>query len=1105
VLKVTLIKINSVCDEAIHALYIRNHFNYFPVSITENSIVIQGYMLRFSAKYFLFVVIGLLCGVTFAQQQAYNYRFEKIDVEQGLSSNRVYSIAQDQTGFLWFGTEDGLNRYDGYKFKVFRHEPDDSNSISDNSVWSLMVDRSGKLWIGTKAGELNRYNPETEKFESWKIKSDRTKENSITCVYEDRIGNIWIGTYGDGIYRLNPSNKNLDHWSSEPDNPKSLSHNYVRSILEDNEGNILIATYIGFNKFNPKNSNDFERHLHISSNQNSLSNNIVWSLTKSFFDSTLIWLGTANGLTIFNTVKNTFSRVNIPNPQNLLYGTGAGRVTEEFIGGKRFVWVDSYAGLLRIDLQTNETNRFLHDEDNPHSLIDNQINSTFKDRSGVLWIATNNGISYLSSKSSKFNSKLFTILGSENLAALNRMDITALTKTRDGTIWFGTAGGLYFFNPEYNNVSLKAYPKLENIPVWSLAEGRDGDLWVGSFGLGLKQINLKTGTIKSWNLDHPRTKTQSLYYNRTLLKDNRNNIWVGYWGVGVARINPASQKYDVWLNDSKDTLALSNNDVWVIKEDRLGRIWIGTGGGGLNLFQESDHVSFHHWGQNKNGLNGNNIYSIYEALNTPGIKSSETILWIGASNGLNKFIVRNKGANIYDVEVDVSSFSVKDGLPDNSIKSILEDDGGNLWLGTGNGISYLNIRDNTFTNFTYADGLSNSVFNYESALMLNEDIMLFGSTKGITSFTPEDIVLSTLKPPVVITDFQIFNASVKTGEDSPLKKSIVYSDEIILDYNQDVFSFEFAALDYNSPAAIKYTYKMEGFDDNWIYSGSRRFATYTNLDPGRYTFKVKTTNADGVWNDNAKSVSIIIEPPFWMTWWFRSILIIVFLSLGPIIYYRRVSQLKKEKQIQIEFSGQLIQSQEDERKRIASELHDSLGQDLLVIKNLALLNKNKDDQFEEISKTASLALDEVRRISYNLHPYQLDRLGLTKAIQSMFVNIENATKIKFDLQVDTIDNLLSKDKEINIFRIVQECVNNILKHSGASAATVTVQNIENQIRIEIADNGKGFDFESVKEQLKGLGLKNLINRIALLEGEIDFISSNEFATIVKIKIPVNNE
>ena len=537
-------------------------------------------------------------------------------------------------------------------------------------------------------------------------------------------------------------------------------------------------------------------------------------------------------------------------------------------------------------------------------------------------------------------------------------------------------------------------------------------------------------------------------------------------------------------------------------------MWIGTNGGGLNLFVESEEGKFLRWisdTNEPNRISSNSINAILES--SKNSLNNKTVLWLGTMQGLNKIVINNSAdLNNSDLlKLDVNSYTVEDGLADNAVNSILEDESGNIWLGTGSGITHFDVGKEKFTNFTKADGIKGGHFNTFSACKESNGVLLFGSTGGLNYFVPEEISLSDYISPVVLTDFQIFNKSVSSRNDLSYISSITRTTEIPISYDENVFSFEFAALDYNSSQSIQYAYMMEGFDKDWIYSGSRRLATYTNLDPGEYTFKVKATNADGVWSNKAKSVSIIIEPPFWMTWWFRSILIFAFLSLGPIIYYRRVSQLKKEKQIQIEFSGQLIQSQEDERKRIASELHDSLGQDLLVIKNLALLNKNKDDQFEEISKTASVALDEVRRISYNLHPYQLDRLGLSRAINSMFGNIEGASKIKFDLQVDNIDNLLSKDKENNIFRIVQECVNNILKHSGASVATVTVQHIENQIRIEIADDGKGFDFESAKEQSKGLGLKNLINRVSLLNGEIEYSSTSEFATFIKIQIPVNNE
>jgi signal transduction histidine kinase len=380
--------------------------------------------------------------------------------------------------------------------------------------------------------------------------------------------------------------------------------------------------------------------------------------------------------------------------------------------------------------------------------------------------------------------------------------------------------------------------------------------------------------------------------------------------------------------------------------------------------------------------------------------------------------------------------------------------------------------------------------------------MFIGSINGLNVFYPDSIFQSQYLPPVVLTDFQILNQPVTIGPDSPLKMSIRYAKEIILSYNQNVFSFQFASLDFNAPEIIQYAYMMEGFDNDWIYSGTRRFVTYTNFDPGEYIFRVKATNSDGVWNEKGTQIAIVINPPFWGTWWFRAIIILVFLSIGPIIYFRRVTMLKKEKQLQVEFSKQLNHSQEEERKRIASELHDSLGQDLIVIKNLALMNKNKDDQYDEISKTAGLAIDEVRRIAYNLHPYQLDRLGLTKAISSVFSQVEGLTKITFDVKLENVDNLFHKEKEINIYRIIQECVTNIIKHSAADKARIEVQRNEDKLLIEIADNGKGFNINAVKSESKGFGLKNLDNRISFLGGEINFNSSKEFATIINIKIPV---
>jgi signal transduction histidine kinase/ligand-binding sensor domain-containing protein len=1034
--------------------------------------------------------------------------FKHLTTDEGLSNNQVLDLIQDKTGFIWMATDDGLNRFDGYSFKVYRNIPGDSISLSDNSVWTLFEDRYGFIWIGTKSGDLNRYNPQTDEFTHWKIKSEFVEESSITAICEDRRGAIWIGTYKSGVYRFDPVTGSIEEWNNKLASPNILTNNYITSILEDNDGNLLIGTYLGLNIFNYEKSKSKFTHIYSDRNDtNSLSNNLIWSLTKSENDSNLIWIGTAEGLTGYRSDKKTFFRIQIPNPESIQFGTGAGNVIEELNHGEKILWVDSYAGLLKLNTSNGHVVRYLANQSKADHLISNQINKIIRDRSGVTWIATENGISFFSLKASKFNNLFTGINNTFGLTELNGKNISAIFQTTDKTIWYGTSDGLYYSEKKEDKIVLRKHSGFNDINIWSLCEDGLGNLWIGTYGKGLYLLDLKKNSVKRKELIDLQLRTQSVNFIKSLFVDDENNLWIGFWGLGLARLNIVNDELKVWLNNADTSKnSISHNDVWSIFQDSKKRLWIGTNGGGLNLFVQSEEGKFLRWlssTDEPNSLSSNSINAIVES--STNSNNDKTVLWLGTMLGLNKIVINNT-ADEKDGEpfnLDVTSYTVEDGLADNSVNSILEDESGNIWLGTGSGITHFDVGNEKFTNFTKADGIIGGHFNTFSAYRESNGVLLFGSTGGLNYFVPEEISLSSYLPAVVLTDFKIFNKSVSRRNNLSPISSITHITEIPITYDENVFSFEFAALDYNSPQSIQYAYMMEGFDKEWIYSGSRRLATYTNLDPGEYTFKVKATNADGVWNENAKSILIIITPPFWMTWWFRSILILAFLSLGPIIYYRRVSQLKKEKQIQIEFSRQLIQSQEDERKRIASELHDSLGQDLLVIKNLALLNKNKNDQIDEISKIAGTAIDDVRRISYNLHPYQLDRLGLSKAISSMFTNIENVSKIKFDVEIENVDGLFNKEEEINIYRIIQECVNNILKHSDAKNARIVVHKMENNLEILISDDGKGLNYESALLESKGLGLKNLQNRVLFLKGDLQFNHDEQFSTHIKVKVPIN--
>jgi signal transduction histidine kinase/ligand-binding sensor domain-containing protein/DNA-binding response OmpR family regulator len=1088
----------------------------------------------------LILILGFNSPNNFAQSITFNH----LTVENGLSNNVVNTVIQDQIGFMWFATEDGLNRYDGYGFKIFRHDPENSNSISDNSIWALSEDRQGNIWIGTKAGVLDKYNPKTEKFTHREIKSDLTEENSITAIFEDSKGNIWIGTYKEGLYKLDPSTNKFDHWNANPDDEKSLSHNYIHDITEDNDGNILIGTHIGLNKFNldlPQNG--FDNYFFNPDNQKSLSNNLIWGISKSTLNPDNLWICTLNNLTKFDSEKLIFERVTINNPDHLQYGTSVNSVIEEIAANEVIIWAASYSGLVRINITSGITKRFVHDELNVQSLSSNQINKIIKDRTGVLWVATENGVSYSTPKSTSFNSIALGNDGSNIISVLKKKNITAISKFDDGRIWIGTANGLYLLDDIEINPEIKKLPEISDDHIWSLASLNENEIWIGTFGKGLKQFNYVENKITNWDLKDPKIRTQSVFYNKALFADSKKNIWVGYWGVGAARINPRTGKSEVWLNEPGNTKSISHNDVWVIVEDRFGRIWLGTVGGGLNLFEDKNGGIFHHWLQTKddnNSISSNNIFSICEAKNLQALSDSETVLWIGTSGGLNRFAVKNNGRNssVFDIEVKNHFYTIKDGLPVNSVNSIIEDENGNLWLGTGSGISFFDVTKKTFTNFTTADGINGTLMNPESTLKLDSGLILFGSTKGLNIFNPKNIKLSPYKPNLVITGFQIFNKSVKIGDNSSLKESIIAAKEIILSNNQDVFSFEFAALDYNSSPSIQYAYKMEGFDKNWIESGKRRFATYTNLDPGKYIFKVKSTNADGVWNDQVTSLSIIINPPWWKTLWAYGLyIVLIFLGLIGIRRFElNRAKLRNELKLR-EFEVRKKTELEEIKSRFFANLSHEFRTPLMLIKgpleqlkiektngkyseNIDLIERNSDRLKELIDQL--LELSQLEKAAIPLKAKQENVITLLKGLLSSFESLakQKNISIKFENDTDSKTCWVDRDK---FEKIINNLLSNAFKFTpdgGSVSIDVKESSSEGKqfAEIKISDTGVSIPKDQINKIFdrffqvddsdqrsyggSGIGLALVKEFIELHKWSIAVDSEKDKGTEFKIQIPL---
>ncbi|MDT3695238.1 MAG: two-component regulator propeller domain-containing protein [Ignavibacterium sp.] len=1025
------------------------------------------------------ILLFIFCSL---QHFSQSLPFNQLTTSDGLSNNTVYNIIQDKSGFLWFTTDDGLNRFDGYQFKVFRNDQKDQNSISDNTTMAITEDYEGNIWIGTKNGIINCYDPVFNRFKKWDIKSTDEKDNPINVIHIDDNKYVWVGTYRSGLYRLNPETGEIKNWHNDPNDNNSLSNNYISAIVEDEKNNLWIGTFYGLNKFNPEESEKhFTRFFNSPDNTSSLSANTIWAITSSCLENKILYIGTINGLTILNTETEQLNSIAISNPDNLMFGTGTGSVIEEIVNGERILWIYSYAGLLRYNLSRNTLDRFTANKESQSGLLSNQIYSIYKDNSGVLWIGTNNGINFFSQKNIKFNNKLKYSKERFNTAPISKCDVKAIAKTQDGTIWFGTENGFYFTSGTVGKKTIKKHPSLASDNIWCLTPGRENELWIGTYGSGLYLLNYKTNKIIKKAIVDNVIKSPSKNFVKSLYKDRKNRLWIGYWGIGLASLDLVSGKVKNWLNDSNDEYSLSYDDVWDIFEDSKGRIWIGTNGGGLNCFNETTNKFFRINLSNasKFKLSSNSVYSITESTYNSD-ESKSVILWIGTNSGLNKLILdypTDEHSSSFIIR-SINVYTIQNGLADNSIKSIVEDDSGNLWLGTSSGITFFNTKNNSVINFSKEDGIDGVDINSESVLRVDGNFILIGSTSGLNTFNPSEIIQSSYKPKLVISDFQIFNSSISPSANSVLTKNIFFTDDITLSHKQNVFSFEFSAFDYNSPHSIKYAYRMEGFDKDWVESGSRRYVTYTNLNPGKYTFKVRSTNSDGVWCDNVKSIAITITPPWWQTGWAILLYFIVFITgvWGIIKFQAYRASIQQELKTR-EFESYHLREVEQMKSRFFANLSHEFRTPLLLIKGPleSLLNGKIRDNIpvyykmllrntEKLQQLIDQLL-ELSQLEAETIPLKVDSYNIVDVIKACFNNLqplaeERSINFVFSAEKDSVYAMIDKDK---LEKIINNLLSNAFKFTPSGGSIYVnincPDNNADQITVSVKDTGIGIPNE----------------------------------------------
>lgn len=1064
-------------------------------------------------------------------------------------------VIQDKDGFIWVATPNGLYKYDGLNFKVFRHEANNPNSLVSNSVFELELDADGNILIGTREG-LSRYNRETETFETYpKI----LKSKRISAIYPEANGDLWVGTLHSGLYQFKKSDslgEHPIHYEHIPNKKSSIDSDKIHSIVKDNGGNLWVGTVRGLNKMSSQNSSKDFIHFDTISESIKLvfldKNGTLWA---SLVGQNLLKIDAPEK---FNKeTQNNFKKYdfNIQVSDRDEYG---GIITI-YEGANDYLWLGIHGyGLYLFNKQNGEYTSYIPDNKNAKSISSTNIESIFIDNTNVLWVGTEEG--GLNKCNLDHKDILFLNQSQFTKQSLSNSSINAITKASKNTFWVGTQNGLNRltlknnYNKEdityeqfFTNKNLTKTNPLVKQPVWSVLKDTNNEFWLGtSDGIAFMQSDpiTKKVTIKKTDLN-----ILEVY---ATLKDKNGNLWFGSFLKGLVRWKKKKKngKFDFseakyYSPNSKNKYSISGKEISCIFEDSKGNIWIGTLRGGLNLFipgkkgKRDQFISYQHEENNPNSISNNSIFSIHE--------DKEGNLWIGTfGGGLNKMTFSKSDSN----DPIFKNYTEKDGLANNAIYGILDDEKGNLWISTDNGISQFNPKTETFQNLNKGDGLQSNNFRINAHLKNNDGYLFFGGIKGLNIFHPDKLKENKTPPKIKLTGFKIKNDKINPGEKyngrTILKKSISNLKKTLsLKHTENTLTFEFAALHFALPEKNIFKYKLIGFDKDWQNSKKLPFAHYTNLSPGHYIFQVKAANNDGVWNETPAEVKIKIHPPFWLTWWAFTIygLCLLGINYAITLYFRLQEKERLAVKVQKEIEQvnklklQFFTNISHEFKTPITLILTPLEEALLSIKN----NPVAITQLKTIKRNANYLL----RLVNQLMEFRKIEVGETKlaASKSNIINFIREITFSFSSLAKSKDIELSFESQLYNFdvwfdwdkleKILNNLIFNAIKFSntkGRVIVRVTKSNensfitLENgtkkykYIKIEVEDNGLGISqeqlpyvfqrFYQVNQQNKtsisgsGIGLAITKDLIDLHYGTIDVTSKKNEGSIFVIKLPL---